>query len=187
MLIGVIGAVTAIRHDIAAQEDSERRSLRGLQGIRVVIEGMGSTAERHGLTTTQVRTDVELRLRQAGIRVLTFDERDFFSGDPFLYVNIHMIFGDGPAAGLVVCNIDVELRQAVRLQRDQDIGLLGVTTWQIGSTGFMSEARLHKLRGNLGDLIDRFINDYYAANPERTPVQVQTPGPAPAPQKNKRQ
>ena len=134
-----------------------------------------------------MRTDVELRLRQAGIRVLTFDERDSSPGGPFLYVNITTKFGDGPSAGVVGFSIDVELRQAVRLDRDPDIWLPGAMTWEIGSTGFMGEARLRTLRESLGDLVDMFINAYYAANPERTPTPIQTPGPAPASRKNKRQ
>jgi hypothetical protein len=128
VLIAVLGAVTSTGHGVAAQENPERRSLRGIQGIRVVIENMDPMAERHGLTATQVRTDVELRLRQAGIRVLTFDERDYLgSGDPFLYININTVFGDGTTAGLVMYSIGVELMQVVWLQRDRDIGLLHAT------------------------------------------------------------
>ena len=44
-----------------------RVSLKGLKAVRVVIEDVGSKATAMGLTTAQLHTDVEARLRQAGV------------------------------------------------------------------------------------------------------------------------
>jgi hypothetical protein len=100
VLIAVMVGVTGAGRDVAAQE-SRRRSLRGLQGVEVVVEDMTSMANRYGLTRPQVQTDVEFRLHRAGIRVLTPDEVDSSPGGSHLYININTVFGDGPAAGLV--------------------------------------------------------------------------------------
>jgi hypothetical protein len=143
-------------------------------------------AERHGLTDSQVQTDVELRLRRAGIRVLTPDEQDARPGSPYLYININTKAGDGPSAGLIAVNINVELRQSVRLARDPDIWVLHATTWSKSVLGLGGHAQLRHVRESLGDQVDKFINDYYAANPERTPVQVPKPVPVPAPRQEKR-
>jgi hypothetical protein len=169
-LIAVMVAVTGIGRDVAAQEpvdlrsqyqELDRRSLRGLQGVKVVVEEMQPMAARYGLTRNQVQTDVELRLRRAGIRVLTLDESDSTPGSPSLYVNIHTVFGDGPAMGLVGYSLDVELTQAVRLDRDPDIWLPGAVTWSENQRGLGGRTQLHTLRENLGDLVNRFINAYY--------------------------
>src|ERR1051325_9720100 len=48
-----------------------RELLRGLQGVYVEIESLDPDAEKDGLTKDRLQTDVELRLRQADIQVLT--------------------------------------------------------------------------------------------------------------------
>ncbi len=57
---------------LVGQEDDEsaRKTLAGLTRIYVVVEHIPDEAQRDGLDTTQIRTDVELKLRQAGITVL---------------------------------------------------------------------------------------------------------------------
>lgn len=169
-----------------AVQELWRRSLRGLQGVEVVVEDMTPMATRYGLTRTQVQTDVELRIRRAGIHVFMPDEVLSTPGNASLYVNIHTVFGDGPATGLVGYSIDVELGQAVRLERDPDIWLPSAVTWSENQRGLVGRTQLHAVRAALSDLVDRFINAYYAANPERTPVQVPTPAPAQRPRKEKR-
>jgi hypothetical protein len=56
--------------------EGERATLRGLDGVQVVVEDLQPDVERNGLTRQQLQTDVELRLRKAGIRVLTEQELD---------------------------------------------------------------------------------------------------------------
>jgi hypothetical protein len=48
----------------------ERATLKGVPTVDVVIEKIDSDAERDGLSRSQIQTDVELRLRQAGITVV---------------------------------------------------------------------------------------------------------------------
>ncbi len=61
---------------LVGQEDDEsaRKTLAGLTRIYVVVEHIPDEAQRDGLDTTQIQTDVELKLRQAGITVLTQQE-----------------------------------------------------------------------------------------------------------------
>ena len=48
--------------------ENTRATLRGLNGVQVVVEDMMKPdIERDGLTRQQLQTDVELRLRKAGI------------------------------------------------------------------------------------------------------------------------
>ena len=56
---------------LRAQEDNEdRRMLVGLKGVYVIVEDFEEELERDGLRSHQVQTDVELKLRQSGIRVV---------------------------------------------------------------------------------------------------------------------
>lgn len=60
--------------------------LRGLRGVFVAVEPIGSEARRDGLDEGHTRHLVEDQLRKAGIPVLTADERDLVPGSPCLYV-----------------------------------------------------------------------------------------------------
>src|SRR5262249_21610567 len=53
----------------AADSPSDRATLRGLPGVHVIVEPLEPDIESLGLTKTQLQTDVELRLRQHGLRV----------------------------------------------------------------------------------------------------------------------
>src|SRR5512139_1447514 len=46
---------------------AQRATLKGVNTVEVVVEAMDPVAERDGLTRAQLQTDVEERLRQAGI------------------------------------------------------------------------------------------------------------------------
>ena len=54
----------------AVDSEQSRASMRGIEGVGVVVESLDPEVERAGLTKHQLQTDVELQLRKAGIRVL---------------------------------------------------------------------------------------------------------------------
>lgn len=51
-----------------------RDTLRGLKGVMVFVEDIGLDVENHGLTKNLLKKEVESRLRQADIPVLTAEE-----------------------------------------------------------------------------------------------------------------
>jgi len=71
-----------------ADTEGERESLSGLPGVGVVVEKLVSDVERDSLTRGQIQTDVELRLRQARITVLTGEEILRTPESAFLYVRV---------------------------------------------------------------------------------------------------
>ncbi len=50
--------------------DLDAKTLRGLKAISVLIESFDSEATQAGLDKNMIQTDVELRLRKAGVRVI---------------------------------------------------------------------------------------------------------------------
>jgi len=139
----------------------EKEALVGLKGVKVTIEQMNPQAERLGLTRDQIKTDVELRLRKAGIRVLTNGEWLKVSRKTALYVNLYTFFHhDLP---IVAFSIDVRLMELVTLAMGfRTVG----SVWSIGGVGCSGIDHIAKLQENLGDAVDKFINDYLAANPK---------------------
>jgi len=150
---------------LVGQEDDEasRATLVGLPGVDVVVEQIADDAQGDGLDTLQVRTDVEVKLRQAGIRVLSKEEWLSTAGRPYLYVNIQTVKNK---QSVYAFSARVELRQSVTLVRQPSLRQL-LTTWSTpGYIGTAGSQKLATLRDDVRDLTDQFINAYLAANPK---------------------
>jgi hypothetical protein len=151
----------------AANDEHTRATLRDLEGVQVVVEGLGPDVERAGLTKQQLQTDVELRLRQAGIRVLTKEER--VPGRPWLYVNVNVSVG---ASGLTAYNIHIGLMQNTHLEVNDSFAI--VTTWDYDYLASAWVANMPtQVRTNLRDAVDTFINAYLSVHPR--PLSSATP------------
>ncbi|MGD0829170.1 MAG: hypothetical protein ABSA09_13960 [Desulfobaccales bacterium] len=140
----------------------EQKALVGLKGVNVLVEAMHPEAERLGLTRDQIKTDVELRLRKAGVRVLTEEEVFKMPGMPYLYVRVGTLAAqDIP---IIAFSIRVELKEWGRFTGGFE-GFGGL--WDTTSLGTVGTKNIRKIRESLGDLVDDFINNYLAANPKK--------------------
>jgi hypothetical protein len=119
VIVGVSFLLLASSGAQGFDTETTRATLRGLEGVHVVVEALKAEAERDGLTRTQIQTDVELRLRKAGIRVFTQQEVVHIPGQPWLYVRVGTL--KHPGLELYVDSIDVELRQWVYLARHPNL------------------------------------------------------------------
>ncbi len=123
--------------------------------LSVLIEELKPEVGRAGLSKDQLKTDVELRLRKAHIRVVGL------SPPGYLYVNVQAL----RQSGGWVYSVHVGLNQDVTLDRDKSISCSG-ETWSEGTLGTATRDKfVAEVRDALGDQVDRFINDYLAANP----------------------
>ena len=155
-LLGALVVWPMVGH---AASQAQRESLRGLDGVYVLVEDLNDDTKRAGLSVAQIKTDVELKLRKAGIRITTKEERLTQEGPPHLYVNVNVVGSQQYYA----YNISVNLKQSVYLQRN--FLLIRVPTWTTGGAGKASSRSIREdARKNLGDFVDRFINDYLAVN-----------------------
>jgi hypothetical protein len=150
---------------LAAEYD--RESLRGLPGIGVMLEDIGNEARAFGLDTTDVRTHVELALRQNGIRVLSTAELLAQRRMPFLYVNIAVTrYTANP--NVITFDVAVQLEQMVTIPTNSVSGLQPASTWQAhshyGLTGPM-HAREDVYSG-LDTALEEFANDWLAVHPK---------------------
>ncbi|MFN7947020.1 MAG: hypothetical protein U0Z53_16840 [Blastocatellia bacterium] len=152
----------------AQQTDDQKKALKGLKNVFVLVEGLSPDAEQDGLTAAILKTDVELRLRKAGIRVLSLDGWAKTPGVPILYVNVAL---QKNKAGFYACALNLFLIEKVLLERDlmqRDTtvnDLHFAVTWRDGAVATKAESRLRTVREDLSDLVDSFINDYLATNP----------------------
>jgi hypothetical protein len=137
----------------------ERDILKGIPVIQVLVELRDSNAERDGLTKTQLQTDVEVRLRKAGIRVAS-------SGLlPVLRLDVMEL--KRSASEKCVYALRLELHQEITLVRNPNVSFLAATwdTSYLGEVGANAFSRV--VRDNVADMVDQFINVYLEHNPKQ--------------------
>lgn len=143
--------------------EKEREVLAGLQGVGVIVEAFRPEAEKFGFNRQQYQTDVELRLRQNGIKVFSRKEIAQVIGWPMLYINVNPTIQE--KFGFAAVNVSVQLQEIVSLERNPTIKTTAYT-WTNGRAGIVGFSRLNTVRGDVKELVDKFINDYLAANPK---------------------
>jgi hypothetical protein len=164
LILGV-AALLAMAVDVMGV-DLERNSLKGITGLGVWI-GVNSDAEQAGLHSTEVQTDVELKLRLAGIKVLTNEEVFKDPNAPILFVRATLgLDAVKESGGYAYHAISCQLYQHVFLARDMSIGTLAAT-WESASTGMIRSNAAPKLRENIKDCVDEFLNAYLSVNPKK--------------------
>jgi hypothetical protein len=140
----------------------KRETLRGLIELSVLVEYLPDDIEREGLNREHLQRDIEVRLRQAGLRVLTISELANSPGAPYLYVAVYPI--TTPSVNFNAYAVALTLKQLVQLSRHPATELFA-TTWE-GPMHFgsLSDARAHGIRSRILDAVGRFIVDYRDVN-----------------------
>jgi hypothetical protein len=142
-------------------QGSERDNLTGVTAMSVVIEDIAPGFKSAGLDVDVLKTAAELRLRRSGITVGDEDSL------PFLHVSIILM----PSSdGVVVYGISVAFKQPAIVIANQKH--MVAATWARNSVGSVGMNNAYRIRSNVEDDIDAFINDYLAANPKpvKTPA-----------------
>lgn len=143
---------------------SNRATLRGLSGVGVLIEQLAPEVEKEGLIKNQLQIEVELKLKMAGIKVLTKEECLKTPGEPYLYVNVNVNTAK-TESDIYPYSIDVLLMQKVSLLRDPKQTTYAVT-WSTGGVGSIEKSILSQLRGSVEEMVDLFIKTYLSENPK---------------------
>jgi len=154
---------------LAGQGDnsSSRQTLAGLTGVYVDVELKTDEAQLSGLTEVQLRTDVELKLREARIKIVAFEETGDTLGLPSLFVGVSAV-PLKTLPDLYAISVTVDLFQPIRLVRNPSTVAIGETWNAVGVCGAAGANHVEEtVRKAIRDLMDQFINAYLAANPKR--------------------
>lgn len=154
LLLILPGTVWGQQHSMIARE-----TLRGIKGVKVAVEDIEPEIEREGLTPSLIQTDIELKLRMVGIKVLSAKEKGNEPGNPFIYANVNIAKASG---GMYVFNVELELVQNVYLQRNDM--LIYAPTWLTAKMGLAPH--LNDVKNHIKDLIDEFISAWLSVNPK---------------------
>src|SRR5262245_43346207 len=132
----------------------KRDTLRGLKEITVLVEYLPDDVEREGLNREHLQHDIEVRLRQAGLHVLTISEVANSPGAPYLYVAVYPI--TGPSVNSNAYAVALTLKQLVQLSRNPTTELFATTRrapMQLSSQG---DHRVLDMRTRILDAVGRF-------------------------------
>ena len=159
ILVGLALSLPTIGFSFTADK---RDTLRGLKEISVLIEYLPDDVEREGLSREHLQRDIEVRLRQAGLHVLTISEVANSPGAPYLYVAVYPITAS--SVNLNAYAVALTLKQLVQLSRSPTTELFA-TTWE-GPIHFssLSDSKAHDIRSRILEAVGRFIVDYRDVN-----------------------
>ena len=148
----------------AIDSKSNRATLRGLEGVAVLVEQFSPEVEKEGLVKNRLQTELELKLRMAGIKVLTKEECLKTPGEPYLYVNINVNIAK-TESDIYPYSIDILLIQKVSLVRDPNQATYAVT-WSTGGVGSIGKPILSQLQNSVEEILDVFVKAFLSENPK---------------------
>lgn len=148
----------------AAASDSEidRATLKGLQGVFVLVEDLNPPEEQAGLKTADIQTGAEQQLKAAGIPLLSKEQNIQTPGMPTLYISVSV--ATSPATDLWPFSIDVNLEQQATLKRSPDTFVPTAVTWHVGSIGAVDKSNIRSVRDRVSEQIAKFVNAYNKVN-----------------------
>lgn len=147
-----------------------RIPFHGLGAIGVFVEEIDPEAVKDGLSKEKIKTDVESRLREAGIKVVPVEKCLNLPTSPYLNIVINTVkFVSGLE---YVYGTSVQLKQVVSLDRGKEVkprkALLWATTWEKNEGVEITWVKdlAENVREHIDNKVDIFIRDYLVENPK---------------------
>jgi len=137
-------------------------SLSGLRAFNISIGDLSAEVRQDGLTAARLQTDIELKLREAGIRFLPQPAWIDTIGGAELYVEANAL---KHAGGQYSYCIQISVIQKVSLLTKPTHETLAAT-WSTSVMGVVGSSGVAtKIRAEVGAETDRFVTSYLSANP----------------------
>ncbi len=148
---------------------SSMESLKGLIGVEVLIEELNPDLENFNLTMIQIQSNVESRLRKAGVQVLSKEENEKVQPlrKPYLYIRINSCKLTSRKESIAF-TVGMALNQQMVLRGYPDFKskCFYAPTWYMSSVGAAGRKNILEVIDTVEDLTEKFINAYLTANPK---------------------
>lgn len=148
----------------ASDSEIDRASLKGLQGVFVLVEDLNFPEEQAGLKAADIQADAEKNLRTAGIPLLSKAQNIDTPGMPTVYISVSI--ASSTATDLWPFSIDVNFEQQATLKRSPDTFVPTAVTWHVGSIGAVDRSNLRSVRDRVNEQVGKFVNAYLKVNPK---------------------
>ena len=157
----------------------QQDSLGGLIGVTVTVNPFEPSLDGTSLTQDLVQTDAELRLRKAGISVV--DSKQFgkqFGNVAILFIGVNLMKLDPIDKTIYAINMSVvQPAKLLRISTNTPPKLYAMT-WKDDVLGHVNNDKLSVIRQSIGDEVDKFANDFLAANPKQLGLKPVPANPA---------
>lgn len=156
VLLPLVGAAAGVAQGMAqspAQSDAERDYLEDLREVNVLVEDLPAEIEAAGLTRNGIETAIEERLRERRVPI----GRSRLAGDLYVRIGTHR-----GSTGLYAYFARVSLQQLVTIEGNRQRAF--VDTWDLESLGMVGEGNLPQVQQVVLQIVDVFIDDYFAVN-----------------------
>lgn len=157
MLFLFLGCLVAPNRTFS-QTDSAIKTLKGFDTLKVEVEQLAPDLQKAGITKEEIQTDIETKLRRAGLKIKNATE----TTTPYvvLFVSVNSI--DNGVGGFAV-SVTTALNQLVVLDRTKSIATVA-STWESRSIVSVIKEKVQAIRDFVNLQIDLFINAYRKAN-----------------------
>jgi len=143
--------------------------LKGLTGLEVLVEEVKAELENYNLTAIQIQTDVEGKLRDAEIKILSKEENEKIQPlrKPYLYVKIDSRKLPWKRE-VIAYSVEIALKQFVILpaQPKSERKSFYAPTWSENIVGAATPKDFAEIRDGVNQIMDKFIKAYQTANPK---------------------
>ena len=143
--------------------------LKGLEGVEVLVEEVKPELENYNLTAIQIQMDVEAKLREAEIRVLSKEENEKIQPlrRPYLYVKINSRKLPWKRE-VIAYSVEAALKQFVTLPAQPKSARkpFYAPTWYENIVGAATPKDFVEIRDGINQIMDKFIKAYQTANPK---------------------
>jgi hypothetical protein len=145
-------------------------SLEGLKGVEVIVEELKPELENFNLTATQIQKEVEVKLQNAGVQVLSKEDNEKIQPlrMPYLYIKVNSYKLPWRRSSFAFC-IDIALNQQVKLRGNPDLKktIFFSPTWYKSKVGGATGNDMAEIIEVVKTLTEKFIGAYQTANPKR--------------------
>lgn len=151
---GFLFASVPLAKEYPVITQSRRAKLQGIEAVSVYVDRLRGEEEH----AKRFRTEIELRLRQAGIRVEDGTDATLVLG------RAYKRFQGCP----LICVIQAEVQETGFFARLGGVRQFPVVTWESSLNRreqIVEEANWSSARKELVAAVDEFLNDYLAVNP----------------------
>ncbi|NOS78197.1 MAG: hypothetical protein HOP35_09640 [Nitrospira sp.] len=161
LCIVLLWAILPFQNGYGYDDQTARETLRGISATTISVTYWGRTeSEPPGLSIDQVKNNVELRLREAGIRVVDPKEAvrlKHVSAELLVLINCM------DYQSIYPCYIETQLVQAVHVEKNDQFTV--APTWSVKRFALLGADRIRAIHDYTKDMVDQFLNAYLAMNP----------------------
>jgi hypothetical protein len=138
-----------------------KRVLRGLRAATVWVHELEPSAVELGLSRQRLQDATVIRLLDGGLRALGIGNVPEPPGNPWIHIFVTTL----PVHSTCAYHITVRLDEVVRIARNSEKTV--ATSWEIVENGTVQKEHVISfIESRVDELIDVFILDYLAENPQ---------------------